>query len=148
MSDAVTDTDTAEEADLLATTIKPGQRMAEVEILGRKVRLALPKSQTIAIECTGMLQNSPVRGLGACLAACWQAGAGRGAPKASLTACNYNVGLWGGKVVDELFGRGLTMADLQRAGMVAYNLLIGSLITEQEVKAAEGFSEAPEGSTG
>lgn len=150
MSDpAVTDTQDLDEVGLPEVTIQPGQRTADVQISGRRVRLAVPKSATVATECVGMLANSPTRGLAACLAACWQAGGSKGAPKASLAACNYNVGMWGGKVLDELLsGKRIKIDELRPIGMVAYTLLAGSLITEEEVKSTVDFTEAPGGSTG
>lgn len=88
-----------------------------------EVVLARPKSITYAVECVGQVGVNATRGLGACLGVAWTAGTSRGAPKARLEKCGFSVGVYGGQVVDELLTRGVSLGDLQRAGMAAMEFL-------------------------
>ena len=77
----------------------------------------------------------------AALAMAWT---GPGRPK---TRKSHDVLDYGGRVMDELTGRGLKPVQVLVAGVVAFNLITNGLITEDEVDEEEGNSEAPGDST-
>lgn len=111
-----------------------GKRMEHEIVFGR------PKSLTYAVECVGQMGVNATRGLGACLGVAWTAGKSRGAPKARLDKCGYSVAVYGGRVVDELLERGVSLADLQRAGVAAMEFLSEGI--PSEVDETVDFTEA------
>lgn len=53
---------------------------------------------------------------------------------------------YGGAVFDDLYARGMLPAEIVAAGVQAFNLVAEQIVLEREVEAAEGNSEALEGS--
>jgi hypothetical protein len=103
-----------------------------------QVTLSIPKSFAIRHELVAAINDHPVRACAACLAACWQ---GPGRPKDTYAQCKYDPLRYGAAVIDELVARkGVTMAQVMKAGMAAFKLLAPTVLTEQEVQSRAGFS--------
>jgi hypothetical protein len=116
-----------------------------VTVSGANVALGVPRSVTVAMEMTAMVGVNPVRGYAACLGACWQAGPSPRAPRAQLAQCGHSPAVYGQQVADELVRRGVTFAEILRAGQVAFALLAESMVTTQELEEQEGFSRPGRG---
>ena len=104
-----------------------------------QVPLRPPQSLAQCYDLLIAAQTSPLRANAAALGLCW---VGPGRPKAKFEA-TYSALAYGGQVLDELLARGLTAAEVTTAGVIAYGLVCGQVVGEQEVKADEDFSEAP-----
>ena len=99
--------------------------------------------QRLAVE-----QDEPVLACAAALGLAWQSGPTDKKPRANWVKLK---GAWrfGEAVMNELVGRGWTMMEIVNAGNAALPVvldLLRDMLGEDEVKAAEAFSEAGEGS--
>ena len=115
-----------------------------VTIGADQITLAPPASYAVRSEIVlaGASEPAPsIRVLAAALAACWQ---GPHRPKADYLRAKCNPHVFGGSVLDELAERGIKLDTVLRAGTMAYDMLgesvSGTWISEEEVKAAEGFT--------
>lgn len=106
-----------------------------VTIGGAEVPLTLPTSFAVRSEITLATEANWQRAIFAALGACWR---GPGRPKARYEASNAPL-IYGAAVLDELIGRGLRLADLWAPATQAYKMVAASILTEEEVAAAEGF---------
>jgi hypothetical protein len=100
--------------------------------------LRKPPSQAIRWYIVMLQETNREAALGAALGWSWH---GPGRPE---TAQNVrDMSKYGTLVIDELLERdGVTMLDITKAGTRAFVLLAEGLVGEQEVRAAEGNSEA------
>lgn len=105
-----------------------------------KVTLVRPASFSACYDLLVAANTSRPRALAAALGMCWQ---GLGRPKARFET-TLNVLAYGGQVMDELVGRGVSVEELFAAGAVAYNLAAAATVTEPEIAEVEGNSAAPE----
>tara|TARA_R110000868_G_scaffold175059_1_gene411989 strand:- start:84 stop:446 length:363 start_codon:yes stop_codon:yes gene_type:complete len=102
--------------------------------------LRLPPSFASRYDVVAAIEANPYRAMAAALGLCWH---GRG----RITGAKWSGGKvldYGGAVIDELLGRGVTYADVALAGSRALDLIVQSLPQAGEVKEAEGNSEAQE----
>ena len=106
----------------------------------RKLQLQAPKSFALAHDVAGAVSSNWRRAFAAALGACWM---GPGRPKASYAGCDYSVGAYGGKVIDELVEQGYNLSEVLAAGAEAFSLLTAGLLSEAEVKAEEDFTDGP-----
>ena len=133
------------EAHDVATVATPKDGQARVTLRGQEVLLTRPRSYAIRSEIVGFAGLNPTRAYMAALAVCLPH---LRRPKVTLERCRYDVGLFGGAVLDELMEDGHTMAELVDASHEAYQLLRSGLVTEAALKEAEGNSDAPTRSIG
>lgn len=110
-----------------------------VHIGGRDVVLTVPKSYALRTEVWLAANENHIRGSMAALAMCWK---GPGRPRTQYSRAGYNPLVFGAQVMDEMIDRGLTLQELMPAGAAAIQLVVGGLVTDEEVKEAEGNSEA------
>jgi len=115
---------------------------ATVKLGGVDIRLAPPASPTVRWDILVHKPQNYLRANAAALGVCWR---GKNPPKANLGMCGYSIGMYGGKVLDELLGRGLEFSEINAAGETACALLVPGLVSEQEVAAAEDYFPEPEG---
>lgn len=113
------------------------------------VRLHRPRnySRAIQIQRLAVEQDEPVLACAAALGLTWQSGVADRKPRADWVKMK---GAWrfGEAVMDELIARGWRMGDVIDGGRAALPLItemIGDMVTEDEVKEAEAFTEAGEG---
>lgn len=106
------------------------------------VDLKPPGSYAIRSEIVAAYAVNWRRGAAAALAACWKSS---GRPKTRYSQCDYSPLLFGGRVLDELIERGVPAEDVFAAGIKAFSLISGTLVSEEEVREAEGFTERSEG---
>lgn len=114
-----------------------------VELDGQKW---IPKCKDDFVVCSDIVSlanSSHLRAYGAALGVCWRGKTGR--PKASLAACGYNAGAFGGQVVNELAARGIPMADIVKAGIVCFEVVAQGFLSSEALKGASDFSEAAGG---
>lgn len=112
----------------------PELKPNEVMLGGEVIRLAAPRSPALRWDIFGHTYHNVMRAQCAALGMCWRS---KGAPKANLGACSYNVGDYGAKVMDELLGRGLKYGEIMAAGSTAIALLVVDLVSEEEVSATD-----------
>lgn len=113
-----------------------------VEVGDHTVRLGLPRSYAMRFEIRVAANDNALRAAAAALGACWLAG---GSPNAPRLKYSYQPLKFGGDVLDDLVGRGVSELDIIRAGQVALAHLAQHDLTEDEVSGAEGNSEAGTG---
>lgn len=120
-----------------------------IELGGRTVKLVPPQSYALRWDVATAGAKNASRALAAALAACWPRRPGfpgetRKRPRPTYERAGYEVGAYGGQVIDWLVAEGIPMAEIAYAGTVAYSLVSEGLFGEQEVQEAEDFTEAPE----
>ena len=102
--------------------------------------LRLPPSFASRYDVVAAIEANPYRAMAAALGLCWH-GHGR------ITSAKWTGGKvldYGGAVIDELMGRGISYAEVAVAGARALDMIVESLPKAEEVKEALGNSEAPE----
>ncbi len=110
---------------------------------GQKLKLQPGNSHMVRYEIGALGASSWPRATAAALAFCIRNPLAL-RPKASLEACHHNVSVYGQRYFDQLIERGITPAEIVRAGADAYVLCVEGLPSNDEVDAAEDFSEAGE----
>lgn len=113
-----------------------------VQLGDMSVELRKPKSHAIRYEILAAADESNNRAGTAALGVCWQAGPTGRKPTARYVKCKCNPLIYGGRVLDELVGRGIDYAELMNASLEAFRLLASDLLDAAEVEEAEDFSEA------
>jgi hypothetical protein len=113
-----------------------------VKLGPRTFQLVEPTSMAVAADILDGYRRSRWRAYGAAL--------GVTAPRLTkllkvpdLAACGFDVGVFGGRILDALRAEGVSLEEIGAAGGQAYTLVAGSLIEESEVAAVEGFSAPP-----
>lgn len=124
--------------------VAPDQTTAEVQLGGRPIRLTLPHSYALRCDVTGAVGRNLHRGYAAALAICMPH---MQRPPVSYEQHGHNPLSYGGAVIDHLVEQGITIEEILDAGAVAHDLCLAGLVTNREVKEAEGNSSAREGST-
>lgn len=119
-------------------------RSVEVKLGERTVKLRAPASYALRVEITSAAATNAQRAFCAALAACWSEES-LGRPTVRYAACGYNPLDFGGRVLDELAGRGIPTREILAAGARAWDLLSDGVLTHDEVTEAEGNSGAPSG---
>jgi len=124
------------------------QNHVEHECPAGLLRLHRPRdyARALQIQRLGGEQDQPVLSCAAALGLTWQAGPNPGQPRASWVQCK-GAYRYGEIVLNELIGKGWTLSDVVAGGRAALPLIadmIADMVSEDEVKAAEGFSEAGE----
>lgn len=116
--------------------------MASVTVLGQSYDLAPPASYALRWEIAALPHTSVIRARAAALVAC--------APQLErrlkvppLARCGFSAGAWAGECFDALAKAGVKLDAIMRDGETALDVLTDGLVTEADVDAAEGFSEAP-----
>lgn len=122
-----------------------------VKIGGQEVALEAPTSYALQWEIWTFCAAHPgPRGRAAALGACWPAkapwpGETKRNRRPTFAGCGYDLGAFGGAVIDSLATQGVRIPEIAMAGVLAYNLIAQIIPTEAEVKAAEDFSPPPPG---
>lgn len=111
-----------------------------VELDGQRWKPKARRDIVIANDIIAAEGRSTMRAYGAALGVTWR---GRQRPKASLAACGFDVADYGGRVINELLvDRGLPIADVLKAGAIAFNAVAADYLDFDAVKGAESFSAA------
>ncbi len=102
--------------------------------------------RAIQIQRLALEMDEPMLACAAALGVCWQAGVSDRKPRADWVKLK---GAWryGEAVCDELIKRGWSMTDVLNGGQAALPLvmaMLADMVTEDEVKASEAFTDAPE----
>jgi hypothetical protein len=107
--------------------------------------LVVPSSLAVLSEVVLLAPRAPTRAAAAALGVCWR---GPGTPKTRLEQCQYDLALYGGRVLDELVARGggtpTAFAEVMSAGGVALRMILDKMPREQEVATLADFSAAHE----
>lgn len=115
----------------------------EIEIHGESITLAPPGRVAVASSIvTAYAQGSDAVASAAAIGACWK---GKGAPKARFDRHKWNVYSYGAEILDDLHGRGWTIADISTAALPCIEMLAAQLPRAAEVREAEDFSEVQAG---
>lgn len=114
-----------------------------------EIRLARPRDFTraIAIQRLANEHDEPVLAAAAALGLCWQSSTSDRKPAANWVKCK-GAYRYAELIVNELVGRGWNIGQVVEGGTVAFPLIVktlADLVTEDEVKAAENFTETPAG---
>jgi hypothetical protein len=130
-----------------------GERLTSVEHETAKhgsLVLYKPKdyARVVQIQRLAVEHDEPVLACAAALGLAWQSGPTDKKPRANWVKLK---GAWrfGESVMNELIGRGWSMMEVINAGNAALPVvldLLHDMLGEDEVKAAEGFTETGEGS--
>jgi hypothetical protein len=112
----------------------------EVTLSGKTITLGAPASLAMRWDIACAVHSAPRRVMWAALAICWRS---LSPPKTNFQQCQYDLALFGGKVMDELLERGHDFTEVNTAAIEAYVLATKGLLTDREVKEAESFTEAP-----
>ncbi len=120
----------------------PAEERAVTQVGGQNVVLGRPPSVAVAIDVVQALAKNELRGLAAALGICWEAGGSRAAP-AQYKLCGYDALLYGGKVIDQLSLRGLSLPDWMPAAQAAALELMQLIPQQKGVAAAEAFTDPP-----
>ena len=106
-------------------------------------RLDIPHSLTERWEALSVVGRSHFRGMMACLQLCWLAGPDADtAPPMKLADVDFNMMALGSQVAEHLLREGWSYPDLSKLGIEAYHLVNKDLMSADDLKAAEGNSEA------
>lgn len=119
---------------------------AKVHIGATEITLRRPASLTERREIVVASVGNQPRALAAALGRCWTHPA-KHAPKVKGYDSDGNALRYGRDVLDDLLARGVDYTEIIAAAVVAFNLCVEGVFSEQEVKAAEDFSAAPVPST-
>jgi hypothetical protein len=136
----------------------PTDAPRRVKLGNREFALELPRSFTQRHEIVTAMKSSPQRACTAALGACCpriermlSAELGR---VISYAAAQHNAAIYGALILDAFMQLNeqpkegekrvkIRLPEIMAAGAIAYDMLVDSLVDEDEVKAAEGNSEAP-----
>lgn len=114
-------------------TLRQGQ--AVVTLGGEELTLTVPRSYAVRVDIVGFVAVNVSRAYAAALGVCLPH---LRKPRTSYEACRYDVGLFGGAVLDELTERGIDIEELVAASSAAYDLVRAGLVRASELKEAEG----------
>ena len=122
-----------------------------IQLAGHLVTLAAPTSLAVCWDVLTTQGQNPRRALGAALGLCWRDAARPGssktwALKASIRP-DFNVGRYGGEVIDELLAAKVPYGEIMAAGGQAIGLIVAAVPSEPEVAAERDFLPEPVGST-
>jgi hypothetical protein len=116
-----------------------GTEAITVKVGKFEVELRPPPKLSIRWEILHFQHANEVRAACAALAACWR---GRGRPSSSFKAHGYNVGAFGGAVLEELLERGAPFGEIASAGTMALGVLALDLVKPEDVDSeAERFPD-------
>lgn len=129
-----------------AARVVPDYRSGSIEVVlgGQAMRLQRPLSTAVCLEIVAYRRANATRAMGAALGVTMPF---LQAPKVTYDECQYSVGVYGARVIDELLGRGWDLDEITDASLEALRLLAHGLPTRRQVKEAEGNSGAPAQST-
>lgn len=114
-----------------------------VELEGQSWRPEARDDFVVCSDIVSLYNSSQLRAYGAAIGVCWRGKTGR--PKASLAQVGFNVGAFGGEVVNELAARGVPMGDIVKAGIVCFEVVAEGFLSSEAVKGAQDFSDPAEG---
>lgn len=126
--------------------------MKTVSMGGLDVRLHPPKSYATCYDVWICAATNERRALAAALGVCWLEPSNpairaehpeRLRPGGAYES-SHNPAEYGGRVIDALIQRGVSMREISAAGAIAYGLVAEVACPPQQVQAAADFSEAPE----
>lgn len=123
-------------------------KTVKVMIGTQEVELRAPPSISTQLELYTFYVRSSlnIRPFGAALGACWASPKGR--PNVNVRALEYEWGLIGQAVMDDLLARpGVTEKQLMEAGRVAIDLIQAAYIGREEVDKEAGNSEGEDAPT-
>lgn len=113
-------------------TTKPTVKVGDLT-----VPLKMPDSIAARYDVLVAYNKSPARAAHAALALAWSG------PRRPRTPMSYDACDYGGRVMDELCGRGVHPVESMAAALKAFNFVTADLVTGMEVDEREGNSEAP-----
>lgn len=122
--------------------------MLAVKLGERTIEGELPRSYTVRHEIVAAAGTNVQRAFAAALGACCPriermlAANGR---RVTYEGCGYAPLKYGGELIDGLVEQGVELAQVLEAGAECFRAIADTLLTEREVKAAEGNSEPPMG---
>jgi hypothetical protein len=124
-----------------APTITLGEHTAQLQPPGALAALALSRDQAV------LADDAVVVALGAAaLFICWPADtAWPSRPRPRAWRVGQKMEALGHQVFDALVASGVSIPAAIEAGAAAYGWALQGLLSEEEVQAAENFSEAPAG---
>ena len=116
---------------------------------GRDIPLRVPPSPSMRLDVFFAAAKSLDRAAVAALGVSW--GDRESQPRVTYARAKYDALAYGGAVLDELIGRGLTYRDIMRAAGEAFVMiessvrpLLADLADPDEVAVAEDFTDPPE----
>ncbi|MBT7101751.1 hypothetical protein HN937_30520 [Candidatus Poribacteria bacterium] len=119
------------------------QERVKVTIKGQEVELATPTSQSEMLAAIEIGDRHPKFAMAACLAISWPAHTKwPGGARPNMVRARYDGITLGAKVIDGLMAHGVTLAEVIMAGTAAWAMVLPLVITDEEVAAMEGFTEA------
>ena len=116
--------------------------MASLELLGKSYDLVVPASYAVRWEIAALANVSVIRARAASIVATVP-GAEKRLKVQPLSRHGFSVGSWAGDCFDALTKAGVKLEAIMADGETAIDFLTDGLVTEADVDAAEGFSEAP-----
>lgn len=117
----------------------PGNVATTVTVQGKTWTPTPPSDIAITYDLVALGATNATRAFAGALVVTWR---GPNRPKINYRECAYDAGLFGGRCLAELLKRGLTFDEILAAGGIAWTALVAAIPKPEEVKAAEGFSEA------
>jgi len=112
----------------------------QVTIGDRTVTLEAPDPLEV-MDVVDLYGRNPNRAALAALGLSWRSVA---RPKVTPAQCRWDMGVYAGKVLSELEGKGAPRAEIMVAAHQAMMLVIDAYIPEEEVAGVEGNSDAGE----
>lgn len=115
-----------------------------VTLLGEEWTPRAPADYALVQDLAMFVAKNPDRARAAALVATW---AGKKRPRVSYEGCGFSPGAFGGACIVALTEAGASYLDIQKAGIVALQVLQIEFISKQDMEGAVGFSEPGEASS-
>jgi hypothetical protein len=119
-----------------------------VKLGARTLEGSLPASYSVRHEIVAAAATNVQRAFAAALGVCVprvERMLKAGGARVSYEASGFSPLKYGGQLIDGLHGAGVSLAEIVEAGAECFKIMAESLLSEAEVKAAEGNSEPPTG---
>ena len=119
--------------------------MKKITLKGIEIEIAPPKSYATCWDVAQFGLRNRDRALSAalCLSLPTKSFPGE-SPRPSLVAADFNLGVLGGMATDQLIKAGVTMGEIQIAGVTAYAMITDSIYGAKELADSEDFTDPNE----
>jgi len=122
--------------------------MKKITLKGIEIEIAPPKSYATCWDVAQFGLRNRDRALSAALCLSLPVksfpGESRKNPRPSLVGADFNLGVLGGMTTDQLIKAGVTMGEIQIAGVTAYTMITNSIYGAKELADSEDFIDPNE----
>lgn len=115
-----------------------------ISLLGHTWTPSVPADAALAWDILVLQHHNNLRASAAALVVTWAPQPKNQRPPVSYSQHGYNTGAFGGSCVNALIERGVDVDEIAAQGLVALEAIKASVISKEDVEAAEVFSVASE----